>query len=360
MSRSLIENLSDKRVKAVLDAVDTKDYVYGRLFPVKKVENFSWKLFMQQAFGDRMGDVQSDNASTIAKSRPIFQSAGGELPFITYYETMTRSELKEYQVAKAMAGGDPDAAALVRFYGDRNTRCYRGVNNRLEFIAGQILSMAGKLAFTPSNNAAYAQEFDMDYQVENWQKTYATTSFATADEADFIGTVSAAQNALHNNGKPYAKYAIVNMAEFYKIAAMSQIVKKTQSLIATNLGLTNTPDLSTINKMLANEGGLYGIQLFIYDHPMILEKPNGTIASIEAFANNRMTLVPDLICGSTQYDLLQNGSSKAVRATRAHVTVANWGEEMPMTEHTLGYADAAPVFNHVYSSVFVKTDGSAW
>ena len=78
---------------------------------------------------------------------------------------MKRNEIKEYQTALAFAQ-DEDATKLVQYWGNDVDFCFNGVQSELEYIAWKLASRAGQLAFTTTTNATYANEFDLDYDVD--------------------------------------------------------------------------------------------------------------------------------------------------------------------------------------------------
>ena len=122
------------------------------------------------------------------------------------------------------------------------------------------MSNAGKLAFTTTTNATYANEFDLDYDVDDEMKVKTTVDWANKSTADIIGDlVTFIKLAKSKNLNP--KFAYVNLDEFYKICSADQIVKACASFAANALGISQTPDLTQVNAMLAKQAWLNGIQL---------------------------------------------------------------------------------------------------
>ena len=112
--QTLIEGLNDKMVQARLNSADASQFYFGKHFPVKKVTGFTWKTLSNQLAAKNVAaDLHTDNGTTIRKRRPIFESAKGDIPFISISREMTRSEIKDYQTALALAG-EADAVKLVQ------------------------------------------------------------------------------------------------------------------------------------------------------------------------------------------------------------------------------------------------------
>ena len=101
---TLIHGLSQQMVQARLNTLDMKPFLFGTYFPVKKVTGFNWKTLTNQlAKRNVAADLHTDNGTIQRKRRPIFESAKGDIPFISISREMTRSDIKNYQTELALA-----------------------------------------------------------------------------------------------------------------------------------------------------------------------------------------------------------------------------------------------------------------
>lgn len=356
---TLIEGLTDKMVQSRINSIDAKPFLYGRYFPVKKVNGFVWKTLANQlAKKNVAADIHTDNGTILRKRRPIFESAKGDIPFISISREMSRSEIKDYQTELAFAQ-DADAAALVQYWGEDVDFCFNGVQSELEYIAWALASNAGKLAFTTNNNATFANEFDLDYDVDAEQKKYTGSNWGTAASADVIGDLATLVSAAKGMGLN-PKFAFINLNELYKICSSEQIIKACASFAANALNIAQTPDLAQVNAMLAKQAWLNGIQFRVIDQTVTRELTDGTQTSGNPFADSRMIISESERLGTTQYDILQENEPLILRAVRAHTVVKKYGTIEPKAEVTIGQADAVPVFDTAYRNLYVKTDGQAW
>lgn len=357
----MIEGLTQKMVQARLDSVDAKRFTFGTYFPVKKVNGFAWKTLTNQlAKKNVAADLHTDNGTILRKHRPLFESARGDIPFISISRELKRSEIKEYQTALAFAQ-DSDATKLVQYWGEDVDFCFNGVQSELEFIAWALASNAGRLAFTPTNNATYANEFDLDYDVDEERKVKTSVSFADSGNADVIGDLAKIiKDAKAAGLNP--KHAFVNLDEFYKIASCDQIIKACASFASNALGIAQTPDLTQVNSMLARQAWLNGLQLHIIDQDITREFTDGSTTTGNPFADSRMIISEQERLGSTQYDILSenNSSNLILRAERSHTVIKKYGTVEPQAEITIGQADALPVFDTAYRNIYVRTDAQAW
>jgi hypothetical protein len=356
---TLIQGLSQQMVQARLNTADAKPFLFGTYFPVKKVNGFIWRTLQNQlAKANVAADLHTDNGTIIRKRRPLFESAKGDIPFISISRELTRSEIKDYQTALAFAQ-DADAVQLVQYWGEDIDFCFNGVQSELEYIAWKLASNAGKLSFTTTTNATYANEFDLDYDVDDEFKVKTGTDWGNSANADIIGNLATLiKLAKDNSLNP--KFAFVNLDLLYKIASSEQIIKACASFISNAVGMSQTPDLASINTMLARQAWLNGIQLRVIDQTITREFADGTQTSGNPFEDNRLILSETDRLGSTQYDILQEENDLILRAERAHTVIKKYGTVEPQSEVTIGQADAVPVFDTAYRNIYVRTDAQDW
>lgn len=357
INKTLIEGLNEKTLQAKVDRINVNGFLFGKYFPVRKVNAYTWKLLTNQNSGKNIAaDIHADNSSIVRKARPIFQSATGDLPRIAISREMRRSDIKDYQLALAMAG-DPNATELVRFWADDAEFCFNGVQSELEYIAWALLSNGGELAFTSANNAAVASEFNLDYQIDSAMKVKA--DFTSGSSADYIGTfANIVKLGKQNNSN--IKYVFMNLDEFYKMATSDQIVKQCASYVENLAGMHRNPTLADVNSMLAREAWLNGLQIRVIDQDITRELSDGTRTMANPFADSRMVFTESEILGSTQYDILNSDDNVVMKAVRSHTVVKKYSEPEPLKEVTLAEADAMPVLDTAYKNIYLRTDNQNW
>lgn len=359
ITNTLIQGLTAQMVQARLNTADAKPFLFATHFPVKKVNGFIWRTLQNQlAKSNVAADIHTDNGTILRKRRPIFESAKGDIPFISISRELTRSEIKDYQTALAFAQDD-DAIKLVQYWGEDVDFCFNGVQSELEYIAWKIFSNAGKLEFTTTNNATFANEFDLDYDVYDELKLKTSTDWKDSKNADIIGDlVKLVKTAKDLNLNP--KFAFINLNELYKICSSEQIIKACASYLANAVGMAQTPDLTQVNSMLAKQAWLNGIQLRVIDQTITREFADGSQTSGNPFEDCRIILTESERLGTTQYEILQENNDNIIRAERAHTIIKKYGTAEPQSEVTIGQADAVPVLDTAYRNLYVKTDATEW
>lgn len=359
ITNTLIQGLTAQMVQARLNTADAKPFLFATHFPVKKVNGFIWRTLQNQlAKSNVAADLHTDNGTILRKRRPIFESAKGDIPFISISRELTRSEIKDYQTALAFAQDD-DAIKLVQYWGEDVDFCFNGVQSELEYIAWKMFSNAGKLEFTTTNNATFANEFDLDYDVYDELKLNTSTDWKDSKSADIIGDlVKLVNKAKDMNLNP--KFAFINLNELYKICSSEQIIKACASYLANAVGMAQTPDLTQVNSMLAKQAWLNGIQLRVIDQTITREFADGSQTSGNPFDDCRLILTESERLGTTQYEILQENNDSIIRAERAHTIIKKYGTAEPQSEVTIGQADAVPVLDTAYRNLYVKTDATEW
>ena len=359
ITNTLIQGLTAQMVQARLNTADAKPFLFATHFPVKKVNGFIWRTLQNQlAKSNVAADLHTDNGTILRKRRPIFEGAKGDIPFISISRELTRSEIKDYQTALAFAQDD-DAIKLVQYWGEDVDFCFNGVQSELEYIAWKMFSNAGKLEFTTTNNATFANEFDLDYDVYDELKLNTSTDWKDSKSADIIGDlVKLVKKAKDMNLNP--KFAFINLNELYKICSSEQIIKACASYLANAVGMAQTPDLTQVNSMLAKQAWLNGIQLRVIDQTITREFADGSQTSGNPFDDCRLILTESERLGTTQYEILQENNDSIIRAERAHTIIKKYGTAEPQSEVTIGQADAVPVLDTAYRNLYVKTDATEW
>lgn len=358
---TLIHGLNQQMVEARLNTLDMKPFLFGTHFPVKKVTGFDWKTLTNQLSKRNVAaDIHSDNGTIVRKRRPIFESAKGDIPYIAISREMSRSDIKKYQTELALAK-DEDATNLVQFWGEDIDFCATGVQAELEYIAWTLASNAGVCKFNTTTNATYANEFDLDYDVDEEQKQTALTDWSDSRNADIIGDLVALRKIAKARGLN-PRYGFINLDELYRIASAEQIIKACASFASNALGISQTPNLTQINTMLGQQAWLGGLQLKVIDTDITREFEDGTSTSGNPFADHRLILSESEKLGTTQYDILDDddASHSIIRAVRSHTVIKKYGTIEPKSEVTIGEADAIPVLDTAYRNLYVRTDKTSW
>lgn len=358
---TLITGLSQAHVQARLDGIDATKWYFGKHFPVEEAIDFRWSTLANQIHERNIAaDLHADNASVIRKSRPIFQSANGDIPRLAISREMDRQKLKEYQIMRNRAKGKPNAAALVKYWGEDVDFCFNGIQAECEFIAWKLASNAGVLKFTTATNTSFANEYDLDYQVDEQLKQHTTKSFADKD-TDVVEELRQIIDRMTDELHLTPRFIFLNRKTLRQIVMNESVIKLCSPQLAVATDTTRVPSLQTLNEVFPTIAGFEDIQFRVIHQIVTRENADGTFTSGNPFADNRLVISETEQLGHTAYSTLEEPDNKSViKAVRKHTVIKKYGNAEPISEVTIGEADAIPVFDTASRCVYVKTDAQAW
>ena len=338
VTNTLIEGLNQQHVEARVQGIDATQWHFGRYFPVEQSIGFNWTTLENQVHARNVAaDLHSDNASVIRKSRPIFQSAKGDIPLIAVGRDLDRSQLKDFQIARNLAK-DKDVAKLVKYWGEDIDFCFNAVQAELEYIAWALFSNAGKLDFTTANNATFANEFSLDYQVDDKLKLHTKASFAEAN-TDIIEELRTILEKMTDEYYLNPRFIFMNRKLLHQIVNNEKVIKLCNSQFNVATDTTRVPNLKTLNAVLPTLPGFEDIQIREIHQTISREDANGHFTSGNPFADNRLVITETEKIGHTAYDILEEPANNAViRTVRNHTVVKKYGQAEPTSEITIGEA----------------------
>lgn len=359
INTTLMEGLNSKTMQAYLNLLEMP-LTYQQYFPLKKNVFFSWKMLsnvLQQP--NVAADLASDNSTVARKRRPIMQSATGDLPLMTISRQMERSELKEYQIALALAGGDAAAKELVEFWANDIQFCFNGIQAEYEYIAWALISNAGKLSFTESNNAYFSNEFDLDYQIDADQVVKNTVAWSDADNATPIADFQKETKAGKAKGL-VLKHIWINQDNWYLLQATKEMRELTQVYLGGTATAQQTPSLEDVNTAIQKIAYLKGVTIHVVDQTITREAKDGSRTSANPFKDDVAVFTESEVLGSSQYSILEQNDPAVIYAQRENALVKKYSTQEPLSEVTIGESDGIPVLDTAYRNWYLKTDATDW
>lgn len=365
MLKSLMEGLTEKDMKAVINTYALKDYYYPTLFPLEKNLSFTWKTLAAQTGLKIAADIVARGSSIDRKTREAITRIDGDIPKIAIARTMEEDELNEYYIKLNLAQGQSDLQSLVKLWADDMKFCWDGVAAKLEWMALSQISK-GKLTITAADNMRVISEFNADYEIPTAQKVgfqIGSSSWATASTAKPITVdlkyIVAAARAL--GFAPKRLY--MNTTTFANFAQTDEVVKLCAGYAQNALSIAQTPDIATINATLLRTPYMYGIQLSLIDQDITIEGRDGTRTTANPFADNVILLTEEGALGRTYYvepvDLRLQGSA-ALKVMNGHTLIKKYSEENPIKEITQGIANAFPAWNNSHRVMLMDTTHNTW
>lgn len=354
-----MEGLNSKVLQAYINAIP-RVLTYTSYFPLKNNPFFNWKTLSNQlAQPNVAAELQSDNSSVARKRRDVMQSATGDLPLMSISREMSRGKIKEYQIALALAQGNATATELVRMWADDVSFCFNGVQSEYEYIAWALISNAGVLGFSLSNNVYFSNEFDLNYEVDDTQKTANSVAWSDTSNAVPIEDFQAVMKA----SKPLGlnlKELWINQDNWYLLQNTDQIKELTQVFLGGVATAQSVPSLESVNAALKNVTYLGGLTIHVVDQLITREAKDGTRTSANPFADNVAVFTESTILGSSQYSILQQNDPAIIYAQRENTLIKKYGTAEPVSEVTIGESDGIPVLDTAYRNWYLKTNTVSW
>lgn len=354
-----MEGLNSKTLQAHLNMI-LMPLTFMFYFPLKKNLFFNWKTLnnvLQQP--NIAADLSAQNSTVARKRRPIIESATGDLPLMTISRQMERSEIKEYQTALALAGNDSKAREIVQYWADDVTFCYTGINAEYEYISWALLSNAGNLAFTTSNNAYFANEFNLNYQVDSDKKVANTTAWSNAAAADPIGDMRTVVKAAKAKGI-ILRHVWINLDNWYLLQNTDQVKKLTTVYVNGSTSVETLPSKDEVNVALKKIADLQNLTIHVIDQIITRESKDGTYTSANPFADNVAVYSETEMLGTSQYSVLEQNDPAIIYARREQALIKKYSTQEPLTEITIGESDGIPVLDTAYRNYYQKTNTVAW
>ena len=352
--------VNEKDMDAVIRSYDLKPYYFPTLFPLKENLTLNWKSLEAISGLKVAGDIVSRGASISRKKRESIGKVGGLIPKIAFAREMDENDLTEYETALALAGGNANLAAIVRFWGEDMQACWDGVASRIEWIALQQLSR-GKVKLTDKDNQGVVTEFAVDYGIPANRKTGVATKWSEAGAEPISELETKIQAAKKGKDNVNAKVGFMNMSTFGTFARNEQVIKMSASFANNALNISQTPDLATINAMLLKQPWLNGLQIKVIDQEIATEV-NGERTIANPFADDVVSLVESAVLGNTFWkkpiDMNLQGTS-AIKTMNGPILIKKFSTEEPITEVTQGIANAFPAWNGANRSLLLDTESTS-
>mgnify|MGYP001127819790 CR=1 FL=1 len=357
MKKSLLQGVSEKDMKAVLNTLTLNAFYFPSLMPLKFSPTLTWKTLQADKGIPIAADVVSFNSSAPKKSRQVVERLSGDIPKILISRVKEESDLNEYQQLLHYANTEEGQRALVEFvYGDVEF-CFDGVNARLEWLALRALS-TGKITLNSSNNNGIVTETAVDFLVPTANKRGATAAWSDTANAKPIDDIKAIVKLAKRKGG--VGFMFMNPDTFDRFKATEQVIKFCASWFVKATGLETMPTLETVNQALRGERLP---EIRIIDSVIELEKANGDREAVEPWEDGVVTFVQSLVVGNTFHAPLADEivkDSAATKTRRGHVLIKKFSEENPVAEHTHGMANAFPVWSSAGRSYLLNTKGTTW
>ena len=364
MQKTLMQGLTEVDMQAVVNSYNLNDYYYPTLFPIQQTNSLTWKSLEINTGLHLAADVVARGNSIAQKSREALTRLQGDIPKIAVKRVMEEDELNEYKMLLALTQGNGDKQRLIEAWANDTDFCWNGIASRIEWMALRSIS-TGKLRFTHQNNVGPVSEFDLDYQLGSKRSGYNTGSASWANPATAKPiTVDLRQTVERARAKGIRlRYAFMNTATFAEFAATDEVVKMCSSYLVNAVNGAYMPDIDQVNSTLGKIAYLHGLQIRVIDQQITLEMEDGSRMDENPFVDNSVLLSESAVLGNTHWvtpiDMSMRGTA-AIAVMNGHTCIKKYSTDEPVTEVTMGIANAFPGWASSQRSYLIDTHNSNW
>lgn len=360
MKRSLIQGLSEKDMQAVVNTYNLNAYYWPTLLPLKFTPVLTWKALKGTLGVPVAADVISYNAKAPRKTRNVVSRLQGDIPKISVGRDKEETDLNELNLLQQYAKTTEGASALLDWIYEDVEFCFNAVNARLEWLALRGLS-TGKIVLDSSNNEGVVTETSVDFQVPDDQKSGVSVVWTEANAESFKPITILKERVKSAKKKGFAlKYALMNQDTFDRMVTSKQLINACAGWVIQATGIdTLTPSLEVVNRVFASQK-LPEIRII---ESLVTIEINGKQTVVEPWEDGVVTLIPELMVGSTYYAPLADEmvtDSMATKVKRGHVLIKKYSEEEPLKECTVAMANAFPAWGDSQRSFLIDTLHTSW
>jgi hypothetical protein len=339
----------------VINTYNLNPFYFPTLFPLLFTPTLNWKSLIADIGIPIMADVVSFDSTSPRKTRQVLSRAQGDIPKISFGRDKTESDLNEYNQLLHYAQTSQEAAKRILDWIYNDTEfCWTGVNARLEYLALRAAS-TGKVQLNKQNNAGVITEIDVDFLVPDAQKTGVAQLITEANAANSkpITVFKTLQKAAKGKGFRLM-FAYMDQDTLDNILISAETVKKVAPFIMQAVDLAQPPTLDQLNKYLA-QNNLPVIA--VIDQQLTFEDANGTRTVLTPWEPGVVAFAAEKVLGNTFHAPLADESitSPAIKVKRGHVLIKRFAVEEPLTESTLGMANAFPALGNASRMYLLDT-----
>ena len=358
MRKSLIQGLSEKDMKAVINTYTLNDFYWPTLFPLKFTPTLTWKELATKMRIPVMADVVSFNSKAPRKSRRVVSRNQGDIPKIEVAYDKEETDINEYKQLVHYAGTDEGQKALIEWvYGDVESS-WQGVNARIEWLALRALS-TGRIILNSQNNEGVVTEEAVRFGIPDNHKSGVDVVFrGNAATAKPIAKIKAIKKAAKKEGIILTD-AFCRQEVFDDIVATAEVQKFCAGWISKVTNTETIPDLESFNSVMKKNG----LPTFHIIESLVTVQIKGKDTVVEPFEDGVITFTTGIVQGNTFHAPLADESvtdSPAIKTKREHVLIKKFSQEDPVVETTKGMANAFPVWGNAAKCYLVDTLATSW
>jgi len=357
MEHTLLNGINSKIMQAYLGERTYKKLYWPLFFPLKATMSLKYEALIGSKGNAVAADVVSYNASAPLKTRRVVNKLTGMLQPIMMKRKMETTDIMEYNSLHARA--DADQKVLLNMVFDDPDACVVGVNTKMEWLTGQILSQ-GKVTLSKANNAGIITENAIDFRLptankevaasadRHWSATTPTTMTPIADIETICTEAGAAGSKI--------RYIIMNRTKWQQFRGCDEVQNLIPYALYNGSKVARAPTLEMVNNFLSGEDRP---QIILFDTYLTLETEEHVQSSVNPWTTKYVTFLPEMPCGNMLHCKgaeETNPPKQVIQAKKGPILISKYSDVDPVTEFTKGEIYAFPIWVNIDQSWIMNTE----
>lgn len=359
MERSLLRELTDKRLKAYLKAKQTAPRYWATFFPLDYSDELTWEALYAESGNAIAADVISYDSSAPDKGRHVIGKASGEIAKMAVKRTMREKDFLMYKrLSKGVQGDTEKQKILNLVFGDVDF-VVNAIDARCEHLALQAAS-TGRIFLTSKNNNGIVMETAVGLGIPEDNKTCVSKLLTNAD-FDFFTEVKQVKAASKKTGT--VKYIFMD-EDTFDIIVETPKVKAAYGYLLTGTKGTYEGDMfiEDLNKLMTKKR--LPTIILIESSDLSFEDEDHVRHELEGWKPGYITFAIDKKFGRMQHGPIAEEDAEsvkkyAIQAKKGHVLVTKWSDVDPVCEKTKGEAHCFTVIDNPGTFYILNTNSTS-
>lgn len=360
MERSLLKEITDKRLSAYLKKNRFTERYWPGLFPLEYRDELTWESLQGEEGTNIKADVITYNASAPEKGREVIGKASGKIAKMAVLRSMREEDFLMYKRLKKGAASEEEKQAILDLVFNDIDFVVNAIAANTEFLALQAAS-TGQILLDKTNNNGVVTEKAIDLGIPSANKMKVGVLPTDIENFDFIGEVKKVDKIAKTKG-------VKLNYQFMDPETLDLILETKKLKTAYGYFLTKTHQdymgtlfLDDLNKLLAKNRLP---QIVLIESWLRNEDKDHKRTNLRPWQPGYITFNVDKKFGRMQHGPIAEEDAEtvkkyAIQAKKGHCLVTKWSDVNPVREYTKGEAHCFPVIRNAEDIFMLNTNSTS-
>lgn len=184
MAQTIIKELaSEKKLATYIDETKARfaPIFWPSLSRTQTTDNLRWDVLIGERKSGVAGNVTAYDVSAPLHARDALREKGGKIPSIRGKRVMKETDFRKYISLRKQGRGTNELLDLIY---DDVAFCSIAPHKRIDWMEAKLLSDAGKVSFTDTNNVGAVTQFDVDFNIPAENKKGVSVVWSDTENSD--------------------------------------------------------------------------------------------------------------------------------------------------------------------------------